>query len=145
MRANQNFRNVALTVVVAVALAVCAVVRALAPLAVQPKASVPNVVLLSLIAILLDHYLSKGVKRCGIFTLVASVLTFGLLPFAAGFAGVFEALKLAIVGGVVFTLTAWIFTSVQERLTSGPAAKATPVFSALGLYLAAQCFSGMIL
>ena len=34
---------------------------------------------------------------------------------------------------------------MMERLSSGPVAKAAPVLSALGLYLAAQCFAGIIL
>jgi len=49
------------------------------------------------------------------------------------------------VGGVVFTVTAWLFTSIQDRLSSGPACKAAPVVSAFGLYLAAQAFTGILL
>ena len=71
------------------------------------------------------------------------VMLFGLLPFAACFVGAAEAVKLAVLGGVVFTATAWLFTSIQDRLSSGPACKAAPVVSAFGLYLACQCFMGM--
>ena len=56
-----------------------------------------------------------------------------------------EAVKLGVIGGVVFTATAWLFTSVQDRLSSGPVCKAAPVVSAFGLYLAAQCFAGILL
>jgi len=63
----------------------------------------------------------------------------------AGFVTLKDALLLAAVGGVVFTAIAWIFSSIQDRLSTGPAAKAAPVLSALGLYLAPQCFAGMLL
>ena len=72
-------------------------------------------------------------------------MTFGLLPFAACFVSLTEALKLALAGGVVFTAVTWLYSSLQERLSSGPAAKAAPVIGALGLYLAVQCFAGWIL
>ena len=50
---------------------------------------------------------------------------------------------LAILGAVVFTAVTWLFSSMMDRLSSGPAAKLAPVMSALGLYLAAQCFMGI--
>jgi hypothetical protein len=75
---------------------------------------------------------------------VFAALTFGILPFCAGFASILEAVKLAVLGGVVFTATTWIYTSLQDRLSTGPMAKLAPLFSALGLYLAVQCFAGMI-
>ena len=50
-----------------------------------------------------------------------------------------------ISGGVLFTAINWVFTSMVDRISSGPAAKAAPVVSAAGLYLAIQCLMGMIL
>ena len=41
--------------------------------------------------------------------------------------------------GAVFTATAWLYSSAQDRLSTGPVAKAAPILTALGLYLAAQC------
>ena len=58
-------------------------------------------------------------------------------------AGAAEALKLALVGGLTFTVTTWLFSTIQERLSSGPAAKASAFFSAVSLYMAAQCFMGI--
>ena len=74
-----------------------------------------------------------------------SAITFGLLPFADAFVGAMDALRLAVAGGVVFTVMTWLFSSVQDRLSTGPAAKAAPVVSAFGLYLAVQGLMGMIL
>jgi hypothetical protein len=51
----------------------------------------------------------------------------------------------AVVGAVVFTLVTWLYSTIQDRLSSGPAAKASAFFSAVSLYMASQCFIGMIL
>lgn len=144
MKNNKYFLNTALAAVVGVVLAVCAVLRTFIPAIVLPQLSIPNMVLLSLIALELDRVCVKDAKRCWICIPLLSALTFGLLPYAASFAGVPEALKLAVVGGVTFTVTAWLYTSIQNRLVSGPVAKAAPFLSALGLYLASQCFAGIL-
>ena len=144
MKDNRNFRGIALTAVVCLALAACVVTRAFAPVAVLPQLNIPNMVLLSLAALLAEFYLA-GEGKCSVLTFLFAALAFGVLPLAAGLAEAMEAVKLAVIGGVVFTLTAWIFDSVRDRLSTGPAAKAAPVFSALGIYLAAQCFSGILL
>ena len=118
-------------------------VRTFAPRIILPELDIPNMVLISLIALLADHYLAPNADRCYICIPVFSALTFGLLPFAACFVGALEALKLGILGCIVFTATSWLFTSMADRLSTGPAAKAAPFVSALGLYLAAQCLMGM--
>ena len=120
-------------------------VRTFLPHIIIPELDVPNMVLISLIALLADHYLAPGAKRCYVCVVLFGALSFGLLPFAACFVGALEAVKLGLVGGVVFTVVTLLFTSIQDRLSSGPAAKAAPVLSAVGLYLACQCFMGMIL
>lgn len=120
-------------------------VRTFCPQIILPKANIPNLVLVSLVALVLEHYLVPDAKRCYICIPVFSAITFGLLPYAAAFVTPVEALKLAVVGAVVFTMTTWLFTTIQERLSSGPAAKASAFFSAVSLYMASQCFIGMIL
>lgn len=137
--------NTILAVVVGIALAAIILVHTFLPNFVIPKVSIPNLVLLSLIALVLDHYIARGADRCYICIPVFAVITFGLLPFCAGYIPAAEIWKLAIGGGAVFTITTFLFTSVQDRLSSGPACKAAPVISALGLYFAAQCLTGIIL
>ena len=136
--------NTLLAAVLGLALLVAVFVRTFNPNIIIPSLDIPNLVLISLVALVADHYLAPGAKRCYICIPVFSALTFGLLPFAACFVGMGEAVKLAVVGGAVFTLVTWLFSSIQERLSSGPAAKAAPVLSALGLYLAVQCFMGIL-
>lgn len=137
--------NTLLTVVVGVYLLAALIVRTFCPQIIMPKASIPSLVLISLIPLVLEHYLVPGAKRCYICIPVFSALTFGLLPYAATFVTPMESLKLAVVGCVVFTVTTWLFSTIQDRLSSGPAAKASAFFSAVSLYMASQCFIGMIL
>lgn len=136
--------NVLLAVILGAVLLVSVLVRTFAPRMILPALDVPNMVLISLIALLADHYLAPGAGRCYICIPVFSAVTFGLLPFAACFVGAGEALKLAVLGAVVFTAVTWLFSSMMDRLSSGPAAKLAPMLSALGLYLAAQCFMGIL-
>ena len=137
--------NTFLAASLGVYLLVAVIVRAFCPQIILPKANIPNMVLISLIALVLDHYLAPDAKRCYICIPVLSAITFGLLPYCAAFAAPMEALKLAVVGGIVFTVTTWLFSTIQDRLSSGPAAKASAFFSAVSLYMASQCFIGMIL
>ena len=141
---NRYFRNIALTGVVGLALAVCVVIRTMAPMAVLPALDIPNMVLLTLAALVLGHY-CKASGKISVPAVIFAGLTFGLLPLAAGFAAGMDAAKLGLVGCVVYAVTALLLDSIQDRLSSGPAAKAAPLFSAVGLYLAAQCFSGICL
>ena len=145
MKENKFFLNTALAVVMTLALTVCVILRTLSPLFGLPVLNIPNMALLSLVALVLDHYIAKGAKRCYICIPVFAFMTFGLLPWAAAFVTVVQALKLAAVGCAVFTLLTWLYSSMMDRLSSGPAAKAAPILSAFGLYLAFQCFAGIIL
>lgn len=143
MNKNTYTLNTLLAAVLGAVLLVCVLVRTFWPRMILPVPDIPNLVLISLIALLLDHYLAPGADRCYICIPVFSAITFGLLPFAACFVEAGEALKLAVLGCVVFTAVTWLFSSMTDRLSTGPVAKLAPVMSALGLYLAAQCFMGM--
>lgn len=145
MKENKYFLNTSLALVLGLALLVAVMVRTFAPTVIIPELDIPNMVLLSLLALLVDHYVAKNARRCYICIPLLGALSFGLLPFAACFVGTLEALKIGIIGGIVFTATTWLFTSIQDRLSSGPAAKAAPILCAVGLYLASQCFMGMFL
>ena len=126
-----------------VLLLIAVLVRTFAPVIIIPQLSIPNMVLISLAALLVDHYAVPNAKRCYVCIPFFAVITFGLLPFAACFVGAQEALKLAVLGGTVFTVTAWLFDSIADRISTGPEAKAAPLMSAFSLYLAAQVLMGM--
>lgn len=137
--------NTALVAVLTVALATCILFRTFMPWVILPQLDIPAIAGLSLLTLLIDHYLAKGAKRCYICVALFSAISFAVLPLVAGFTGGWDVLKLGLIGGAVFTLLTWLFTSVQVRLASGPAAKLAPVISALGLYLAFQIFANILL
>jgi len=145
MKKNTYTLNTVLAVVLGAVLLMFVLVRTFMPRVILPELDIPNLVLISLAALVLDHYLAPGAKRCYICIPVFSAITFGLLPFAACLVGAVGAMKLAFAGGVIFTAMTWLFTSVQDRLSTGPAAKAAPIVSAFGIYLAIQGLVGMIL
>ena len=136
--------NTLLAVVVGIALLAIVLVRTFLPQMISPRVSIPNLVLLSLVALVLEHYIAKDADRCYICIPLFAVITFGLLPWVAGYIPAGAIWKLAVGGGVVFTVTTFLFSSICERLSSGPAAKAAPFISGVGLYLAAQCLTGII-
>ncbi len=143
MKQNQYVLNTALAAVLGLSLTAAVLLRTWVPRMVLPGLDIPAMVLLSLAALLLDHYLTGGARRCWICIPLLGGVSFGLLPWAACFTDLLTAGKLALLGAVVFTVVTWLFTSIQDRLSSGPAAKAAPVISALCLFLASQCFMGM--
>lgn len=145
MKNNKYLLNTILAIVVFAACAIALVIRVCAPVAVIPTLNIPNMVLLSVIALLLEHFFTKGNPRCYICIPVFSALTFGILPLMAGFACVHDFWKYGLVGCVIFTATTFLFTSAQDRLLTGPKAKAAMVITAVGIFLASQCFAGIIL
>lgn len=145
MKNNQYFLNTLLAVVVFVAALVMLVLRVLSPVHILPVWNIPFMVLLSLVALLLEHYIAPCNPRCYICIPVFGMLTFGLLPLMAGFACSHTFWKLGLVGGITFAVTTWLFTAMIDRLQSGPVAKLAPIVGSFGIFLAAQCFTGILL
>ena len=145
MKKNTYNLNALLAIVLGAVLLIAVLIRTFAPRIIMAELDIPNMVLISLVTLVLDHYLAPDAERCYVCIPVFSAITFGLLPFAAGYVGGEAAAELAIFGCLIFTVMTWLFTSIQDRLSTGPAAKAAPVVSAFGLYLAIQALMGMIL
>ena len=145
MKNNKYLLNTLLVAVLLAVMAVFMVLRTIQPPVILLPLNIPNMVLISLIALVLEHYLAPGNDRCYICIPVLGILTFGLLPLMAGFACQHTFWKLGLVGGISFTLTTWLFTAMADRLSTGPGAKLAPLAGALCLYLAAQSFAGIIL
>ena len=145
MKNNKYLLNTILAIVVFVACTIGLLIRVWQPAAVLPVLNIPNMVALSAIALLLEHFLTQGNPRCYICIPVFGVLTFGILPLMAGLACQHDFWKFGLVGGVVFTVTTFLFTSAQDRLLTGPKAKAAMIITAIGIWLASQCFAGIIL
>ena len=132
-----------LTAVLAAVLVAMALVRAFAPSIILPIFDIPTLTAISLVALVLDHYVAPGAKRCWICIPVFAALSFAILPFAAGLVALKYVLGLALTGAVVFSLCTFVFTSVLDRLSSGPVARLAPIMSALGIWLAVQAFAGI--
>lgn len=135
--------NTVLTAVLTVVLAAMVLIRTFAPRIILPIFDIPTLTAISLAALVLDHYLAPGAKRCYICIPVFGFLSFCVLPWAAGMVALKYALGLALTGAAIFTVCTFVFTSIQDRLSSGPAAKLAPVLSALGIWLAVQAFAGI--
>lgn len=145
MKQNKYLLNTLLTAVLFAAMLAAFLLRAVQPSVVLPPLNIPNMALISLLALVLDAYLTPGAKRCWLCVAVLSAAAFALLPLAAGFADGNSFWKIGLVGGAVFTVNTRLFDSIQQRLSSGEKAAAAPLLSALGLYLAAQCFTRILL
>ena len=135
--------NTVLTAVLTAVLAAMVVLRTFAPQIILPVFDIPTLTAISLAALVLDHYLAKGAKRCYVCIPLFAALSFGILPWAAGMVAVKYLLGLALTGAAIFTITTFVFTSIQDRLSSGPAAKLAPIMSAFGIWLAVQAFAGI--
>ena len=135
--------NTVLTAVLTAVLAVMVALRAFAPQIILPVFDIPTLTAISLAALVPDHYLAPNAKRCWFCIPVFAALSFGVLPMVAGLVRVENAMGLMANGCVIFTVTTFVFTSIQDRLSSGPAAKLAPIMSAIGIWLAVQAFAGI--
>lgn len=134
--------NTVLPVVLGIYLLITVIVRTFWPRMILPVLDIPMLTAISLVALLIDHYLAPDAPRCYICIPVFAAVTFGLLGFGA-LLGIAAAAELAVKGTIVFTACTWLFTSMVDRMSTGPAVKAAPFVNALGLYLAVQCLMGM--
>ena len=137
--------NTVLTAVLAAVLAAMVLIRTFAPQIILPVFDIPTLTAISLAALVLDHYLAPGARRCYVCIPVFAALSFTVLPWASMLVPMadLDALWLGLTGAAVFTACTFVFTSIQDRLSSGPAARFAPVMSALGIWLAVQAFAGI--
>ena len=135
--------NVLLAVVLGAGLLVGIVWKAFQPNVVLADLELPAIAALVLIALVIE-YLWKGTqKRAWAVQIVLAAITFAVIPFAAGYAG--TGIGLILCGTVMFTALTWIFDSVAERLDVTCDCKCAMIPTAFVMYLACQCFMGMIL
>ncbi len=126
-----------------IALLAAIALRTFVPRLILPRFDALTILLLSLVALVIDHYLGSSQRDYRLIPLYAALI-FGLFPFAACFLSPLAALWSALLGAVIFTAATFLFDSMTDRLASGPVAKAAPLVSAFGLYLAAQCLMGIV-
>ena len=150
-----SFRlNTVLAAVAGLACLAIVLARALAPyMVVIPLVSIPNIAAVSVAAVVVDGYLDwkKPIPgRSWTLTAALAALTFWLLPWAAGLTTAAEALRVGVIGGLVFALIAIMFTGIRQKIASGPAGKGwlayvSPLAAGFVLFLAFQAFIAVIL
>ena len=134
--------NVLLAVVLGAGLLVGILWSAFQPNVVLADLELTSIAALVLIALLIEYFWIGTQKRVWAVMIILAAITFAVLPLAAGYAG--AGLGLTLCGTAVFAALTWIFDSVAERMevTSG---KGAMVPTAFVLYLACQCFMGMVI
>lgn len=129
--------------VTGVSLLVAILLRTFLPRIILPSWDVIAVIGLSLIALVLDHYLTHKTRRVYWLVPIWGALIFCLFPMGACLFSPLASLTWGVAGGVIFTVVTFLFDSMIDRLSGGPVAKLAPILSAFGLYLAAQILMGM--
>ena len=134
--------NVLLAATLGAGLLVGMIWKAFQPNVVLANLDIPAMAALVLIALLIEYFVKGTQERNWLVQIILAAVTFALLPFAAGYAG--AGIGVTLCGTAVFAALTWIFDSVAERMevTSG---KGAMVPTAFVLYLACQCFMGMII
>lgn len=135
--------NVLLAVVLGAGLLVGIVWRAFQPNVVLAELDIPSMAALVLIALVFEYLMKGSQKRAWAAQIVLAVITFAVLPLAAGYAG--AGIKVTILGTVVFAVLTWIFDSAAERMSVTTDCKYTMIPTAFVMYLACQCLMGIII
>ncbi len=105
-----------------------------------PKLSIPNMVLISVIALSAERFFVKDIKRAIWENIILSGIIFALFSF---FAGILETsiLKMFVLGAFVFATVDLIFSSALKRRIS--LSNATIIADAILIFLASQIFNGL--
>ena len=143
-----NFKlNTVLAGAVGLACLVLVLLRTFAPYLVLPLTDIPNLAAISIIALVVDGYIDgkKLTPHCWALTAVLAVVTFWLLPWAAGITGAVEAVRVGVIGGLLFTALAYLYTAIRERLVTSSAGILAPVCVGFVMYLACQGFMSILL
>jgi hypothetical protein len=98
---------------------------------------------LVLIALLIEYFVAGTQKRQWAVQIILAAVTFAVLPWAAGLSN--TGIGVTLCGTVVFAALTWIFDSAAERVSVTADCKYAMIPTAFVMYLACQCFMGMIL
>lgn len=142
MRNNRFLLSILLVLTLCISLLTLILVRTFLPAVILPKFNVGNMLIVSLIALVINYYLSD--KKYDLFAIIFAFVSFGVLPYVSGFVTILDALMLALKGACVFAVAMFMFTSILERVNVSGKNIFAPIITALMLYLAFQCFIGMM-
>ena len=145
MRKNEYLVNILLAVIMALMMVGFLVARTVYPILLLPARSIPNLIIACVMALVAAEYLNPGAKYNWFCSAILAGLTLGLFPFVAGIAEVEEIWLLVLTGTASFLFTERMFTSILDRIASGPRARLAPLSAGLVICLIGQIFAGMIL
>lgn len=143
MKNRTTVLNTLLALVLGVTLLISVIAKMLCPQLIVPGIDIPYIVAVSLIALVLTHFV-KTEEGCPLCQALLAAVTFAVLPWAAGLATV-AVWKMALIGGIVFAILNAMFTAMVKRMELSDVCKYAVIPAAFGLFLACQCFAGWIL
>ena len=143
MEKKTTILNVLLAVVLGAGLLVGMIWRAFQPNVVLADLDIPAMAAIGLIALLIEYFAAGLQKRVWVPQIILAAVTFAVLPWAADIP--YAGMKLAVCGAVVFAVLTWMFDSAAQRLDVTTNCKGAMVPTAFVLYLACQCFMGMVI
>lgn len=115
------------------------------PQCILPRLNIAMIVGLTLLALLLEYFFQPDFKRSYSGAFVHGSIIYLLLPWAAGVSRGWNVLKYGAVGGVTFSIVAFLFDSMIARTSSPTGCRRSALANACLLYLAAQIFNGILL
>ena len=145
MKNRTTILNTILAVVLGVILLVSIIAKMMCPQLILPQLNIPYVAAISLVALVITSFVKteEGCIYCE--TLLAAV-TFAVLPTVAGMVvSMSGILKLALCGGIVFGVLDLMVNAMTKRIAMSGICKCAVIPSAFVLYLACQCFTGILL
>ena len=143
MKKESMILNTLLAVVLGVGLLTGMVWRAFQPNVVLPDLDIPAMAALVLIALVLEYLLTGTKKRAWVMQIVLAAVTFAVLPWAADLP--YMSLMTVVCGTAVFAALTWMFDFATDRLEVTADCKYAVIPTAFVMYLACQCFMGMII
>ena len=143
MKKESMILNTLLAVVLGVGLLIGMVWRVFQPNVVLADLDIPAMAALVLIALVLEYLLTGTKKRAWAVQIVLAAVTFLVLPWAADL--YYAGIKVAVCGTVVFAVLTWMFDFAVDRLEVTTECKFAVIPTAFVMYLACQCFMGMII
>ena len=134
--------NVLLAVVLGAGLLVGIIWKAVMPNVVLSDLDIPAMAAIVLVALVIEYLVKGTQKRAWAVQIVLAAVTFAVLPWAADLPT--AGLAVTACGTAVFAVLTWMFDAVAQRMDVTADCKYAMIPTAFVLYLACQCFMGMI-
>ena len=144
MKNRTTILNTTLAAVLGVTLLGSIVGKMMCPQLILPQLNIPYVAAISLVALVLTSFV-KTEEGCIYCEMALAALAFGILPMVAGMASGMAAVKLAVFGGLVFGALDLMVNAMTKRIAMAGICKCAVIPSAFVMYLACQCFAGILL